>query len=48
MRNATPVAGIFTERAGGACGSTGSGAIIYALKYDAGQNRTLEENKQHA
>ena len=48
MRNATPKAGIFTERAGGAYGPTGSGAIIYALKYDAGQNRTLEENKQHA
>ena len=48
MRNATPKASIFTERAGGACGSTGSGAIIYALEYDAGQNQAMEENKQHA
>jgi len=38
MRNATPKAVIFTERAGGAAGSTGSGAIVYALEYDAGQD----------
>ncbi len=48
MRYPAPKAGFFTERAGGAAGSTGSGATTCALEYDAGRSQAMEEYKQDA